>query len=395
MMSERHKSQLAADVSARMKRILLADKAIYAIVALHAAVAICVLQTTGAGSAFAYFAYFPAWPAIFLLFFPFIYVMLIVLQVVHRLEKRRGTALRLILSEKRLAHFGAGLILLCAMMIFQGTLTSVKNAFPLWWSGFPYDTVQADLDKILHFGRDPWLYLYAAGGNGFVRAIVEWNYNQGWFIVCFSALFWVAVTYEARAIRTRYFLCYALVWILVGNILAGFFLSAGPAFYGQVTGDVSRFAGQLAFLGESGGGMHSAVRVQHYLWTFHERGEAGFGSGISAFPSMHVSLVTLNALFLLEFNRKAGLALFAYVALIVASSVYLAWHYAIDGYVAIILTVVIYMALRWTMSSMAAKPDGARAVADAGCGGLKAPALVLAGTMPASHETPIFRARHS
>jgi hypothetical protein len=347
-------TRLATGVLARMKQILLADRVIYAVIAIHAVVAICAIQATGASSAFAYLAYFPIWSFVFLLFFPFVYCTLGLLIVVHRIERRRGTAFRLILSEQRLAHFGAGLVLLCAMMIFQGSLTSVKNAFPAWWGGFPYDTIQAEIDKALHFGRDPWHYLYAAGENDFVRALVEWNYNQAWFLICFSTLFWVAVAYEARAIRTRYFLCYALVWIVIGNVFAGAFLSAGPAFYGHVTGVVARFAEQLAFLEKSGDGMHSAARVQHYLWAFHERGTAGFGSGIAAFPSMHVSLATLNALFLFEFSRRAGLVAFAYVALVVASSVYLAWHYAIDGYAAIILTVAIYAAVRWLTNGAAA-----------------------------------------
>jgi hypothetical protein len=234
-------------------------------------------------------------------------------------------------------------------MLFHETVGSIKNALPIWHGGFPYDVAQADLDRLLHFGQDPWRYLYAVAGSGFMRSIIEWNYNQGWFIVCFSALFWIAVSYEARAIRTRYMLCYVLVWIVIGNLFAGFFLSAGPAFYGHVTGDMARFGDQMAFLEGSQGSKHAAVRVQHYLWSLYASGEQGVGSGISAFPSMHVSLVTLNALFLLEISRRWGLAGFAYVAVIVTSSVYLAWHYAIDGYAAIVLTVAIYAVVRYAM----------------------------------------------
>ena len=120
---------------------------------------------------------------------------------------------------------------------------------------------------------------------------------------------------------------------------------------------VARFADQMAFLEKSGDGMHSAAHIQRYLWAFHERGTAGFGSGIAAFPSVHVSLVTLNALFLFEFSRKAGLVACAYVALVVASSVYLAWHYAIDGYAAIILTIAIYGVIRWLLSVAAVGGD--------------------------------------
>jgi hypothetical protein len=337
----------AAEAMGRARQILAADRAVYAIIALHAAIASVALLATGAGSSFAYHAYIPAWPLLFFGLFPFVYGMLGLLAVVHRFDSRRSLAFRKLLSCERLAHFGAGLVLLGAIMIFHGTYTSIKNALPTWHGGFPYDRVQAEIDHLLHLGRDPWLYLQAAtGGSGVVRRIVEWNYNQGWFILCFTAMFWVAVAKEARAVRNRYFLCYVLIWIVIGNVLAGLFLSAGPAFYGEVTGDATRFAGLLAFLQPGAGGMHSAVTVQDYLWTLHRTGQTALGSGISAFPSMHVALVTLNAIFIFERSRGWGFAAFAYVALVVASSVYLAWHYAIDGYAAVAMTLVIYATVR-------------------------------------------------
>ena len=70
---------------------------------------------------------------------------------------------------------------------------------------------------------------------------------------------------------------------------------------------------------------------------------------------MHVSLVTLNALVLAERSRLWGVAAFAYVALVLASSVYLAWHYAIDGYAAVLVTGAIYAAVRWGFDRTAAR----------------------------------------
>lgn len=351
---------LRQDIFRRAAGLLVEDRLIYAVVGLYAVAASAVLVTTGTASAFAYLAYLPTWPFIFFVLFPFIYLMLGILQVVHRLDSRRSLAFRGMLSAARLGHVAAGLLLLAAMMVFQGTFTSIKNALPIWRNGFPQDRAQADLDALLHLGRDPWLYLHDIAGNGVARAIVEWNYNQGWFIVCFSALFWVAVSREARSIRTRYFLCYLVCWIVIGNVLAGLFLSAGPAFYGHVTGDTARFGALMAFLDQGAGGAHSAVTVQHYLWSLHNAGTSGIGSGISAFPSMHVSLVTLNALFLFEHRRRLGLAAFAYVAFVVASSVYLGWHYAIDGYAAIAVTAAIYLAIRRLMVAAGEEPGRER-----------------------------------
>ena len=68
--------------------------------------------------------------------------------------------------------------------------------------------------------------------------------------------------------------------------------------------------------------------------------------------------------------NKAGLAAFAYIALVVASSVYLAWHYAIDGYVAIALTVAVYTVVRLMLNDMTAKTQASTpGMAGAGCGG--------------------------
>jgi hypothetical protein len=250
-----------------------------------------------------------------------------------------------------MARLCAGIALLMAFGVFQGTYTSVKNGLPFWRGGFVYDAAQADLDALVHFGTDPWRHLYRIAGFDSVRIVVEWNYNVLWFLICFGALFFVATSPLAAAVRTRYLVCFSAVWVLIGNVFAGLFLSAGPAFYGFVTGDIARYGEQLAFLAHGAGGANSAAAYQDYLWKLHESSQAGFASGISAFPSVHVGLVTLNALFLYEHHRKLGLAAFAYVAFVAVSSVYLAWHYAIDGYASIAVTVLIYLVVRkWAAS---------------------------------------------
>jgi hypothetical protein len=315
---------------------------IHAFIAVYALAASAILLATGATSAFAFQSYFLVWPFVFFVLFPAIYGLLLLLRIVHRFEagSGRSRALRKAFAMAHVLHFASGLGLLAAMMVFQGAFTSIKTALPLWQGGFPHDVAQADIDRWLHFGVDPWRYLLAIGGNDIVRAVAEWNYNQGWFVFCYAILFYVVVAPQAASVRKRYLVSYVLVWVIVGNVLAGLFLSAGPAFYGLVTGDTARFGEQLAFLAASGDGAHSAARVQAYLWNFYASGSGGLGSGISAFPSMHVGLVTLNALFVFEASRKWGLVAFAYVGIVLVSSVYLAWHYAIDGYAAILITVL-------------------------------------------------------
>jgi membrane-associated phospholipid phosphatase len=51
----------------------------------------------------------------------------------------------------------------------------------------------------------------------------------------------------------------------------------------------------------------------------------------------------------MEYNRRLGLLAFGYAALITASSVYLAWHYAIDGYASIVLATAIFFVVKLAM----------------------------------------------
>ncbi|RWA61369.1 hypothetical protein EN833_15775 [Mesorhizobium sp. M4B.F.Ca.ET.190.01.1.1] len=322
------------------------DSGLYLSIVIYTLAGLVFLHAIGADDRTAYAIYFGRWTLLNCLILPVFAILIDLILIVRRFGPRRRLAAKRIFSTTRLAYAFSGLSLLMALMIFQGTFTSVKNGMPVWQDGFPFDVAQANIDAFLHFGTDPWRWLYAVAENDSVRAAIEWNYNVFWFLLNFGALFFVATSPMVASVRTRYLACFMAVWIVVGNVLAALFLSAGPAFYGSVTGDVARFGEQLAFLAHGAASRNSAVSYQQYLWTLHEARQTGFGSGISAFPSVHVGLAMLNALFLREFNRYLGALAFVYVAFVAASSVYLAWHYAIDGYVSAIVTLIVYVVAR-------------------------------------------------
>ena len=75
-----------------------------------------------------------------------------------------------------------------------------------------------------------------------------------------------------------------------------------------------------------------ALDVQDMLWRKYTEGESGFGAGISAMPSMHVSATVLFALLAWRVRPWLGVLFTAFAALILIGSVHLAWHYAIDAY---------------------------------------------------------------
>ncbi|MBX3532034.1 MAG: phosphatase PAP2 family protein [Rhizobiaceae bacterium] len=323
-----------------------ADAPLYLAIASYTIAGLLLLSTLGAADQAAYAIYVARWATLFLILMPAVAVLVDGALVIHRFDRRRGLALRRTFSAERVAALLAGMALLMAMVLFQGTFTSIKNVLPLMHGGFPQDGIQADIDRWLHFGTDPWRWLYSFAATDLVRMAVEWNYNVAWFALVYGALFFVATSPAARAVRMRYIFMFMLVWVVCGNLLAGVFLSAGPAFYGFVTGDGARFAEQLAFLQRGLDQEHSAAAYQQYLWSLHADGLSGFGSGISAFPSVHVGLAAMNAFFVSERWPRLALAAWGYVALIVASSVYLAWHYAIDGYVSIAVVALMHFTLR-------------------------------------------------
>jgi membrane-associated phospholipid phosphatase len=130
-----------------------------------------------------------------------------------------------------------------------------------------------------------------------------------------------------------------LIWGVIGNFIAGLLPTAGPALYGLATGDATRFTHLQAFLGST---PNTTAATQHYLWQAHEQGASVLGAGISAFPSMHVAVACMCALFVAELGGVWRFVALGYTLLIMASSVYLGWHYAIDGYAAVLLTTAIY-----------------------------------------------------
>ncbi len=139
-----------------------------------------------------------------------------------------------------------------------------------------------------------------------------------------------------------YFLAMFLCFILLGNVLAGLGMSAGPVYYGHVTGDHERYAELVRYLSFSAGLPHSAHDTQTFLWSSFTSGRIGLGTGISAFPSLHVALTTLFALAGWQVDRGLGVTLTIYWLVILVGSVHLGWHYSVDSYVATVCAAAIW-----------------------------------------------------
>jgi membrane-associated phospholipid phosphatase len=184
---------------------------------------------------------------------------------------------------------------------------------------------------------------------GWFPAIVNTNYTHVWALA--NLLLVLILTVNPIGQRgQRVLVTYVLQLALLGSFLAVVFSSAGPVYYARVVGGPNPYADLVPSLVRQLGPSRalSALDVQAYLWREHLSGNVGPTTGISAFPSMHVASSTLIALALGSWRRWAGTVGWAFVGLIMFGSVYLGWHYAVDGYASIVLT----LALWWVAGRM-------------------------------------------
>jgi len=82
--------------------------------------------------------------------------------------------------------------------------------------------------------------------------------------------------------------------------------------------------------------------VQNMLLLGHQDGENGLGRGITAMPSMHVSLAFMFFLAMRKKSSYAGFFSGLFLIIIMVGSVHLGYHYAVDGYASIIVTALIW-----------------------------------------------------
>jgi hypothetical protein len=209
-----------------------------------------------------------------------------------------------------------------ATQIFFAAFMAWKAYLPAW-GHFAADPALADLDALLHGGRDPWTLLAPLTDSRAALVAMDLTYTTWLPLLC------LVVGWRAWAEDHRFFLAFSLCWIVLGTGLALAAHSAGPIFYQEVTGE-GRFLGLVSHLQSV-----PELRTNEWratLWGAYAR---GLPSSISAFPSMHIAMPALFAMALGRVSRRLGQVLWGFTALSCVAVVVLGWHYAIDAYAAI------------------------------------------------------------
>ena len=255
----------------------------------------------------------------------------------HMLETLRGLDRRVVAAQ---------LMPLVLLPAFMASHTTFKAVLPHLTPYFA-DPPLVVIDRFLTFGVDPWRVTHAVFGGPAATLVIDRLYFA-YFFVTYLMLFLAAFHPRLARHRGQVFLTYVLCWILLGALMAVATASVGPCYYGLVYPGQDPFAELMARLREidaSLGGTAdapaiNALRAQAKLWGDHAGDTVGFGSGISAMPSMHISVATVTALLL----RRLGwgwLGLLYFLGMLIGS-VHLGWHYAVDGYFAALATLAVW-----------------------------------------------------
>ncbi len=216
------------------------------------------------------------------------------------------------------------------------TFTMLKTTLPFvvpFWA----DPVLATIDRALHFGTDPWKLTHA------LLPVLPGEWWQTWYMGLWmipSMYFPVLlVLFDGDDGRVRrYLILYVWAWAGIGTLCAMMFMSGGPIYFERLTGG-DNFTPMMDALKAHGITDSSIGATQAHLWKLFQTGSRSLGSGISAFPSVHVAVASVIALYLAERVRFALIPMIGVIAAYQVLSVHLGWHYAIDGYFSI-LTVV-------------------------------------------------------
>ena len=246
----------------------------------------------------------------------------------------------------------AGLMVAANINVFGAWKLAIPKLRPFDW-----DPRLAELDRLLHFGRHPWELLRPALENSLATNILDFSYYT-WLPLVAIVCAWQAWS-PRRELRLRFFLTFVAVWIVLGDIAAVAFSSAGPPYWDHVVGGVNPYRGLFDHLSAVAGQMPLGTPiVQNALWARYTSAVQTPYTGISAMPSIHVAMPVLYALVGWRTWKPLGVVFAAYGVLILVGSVHLGWHYAIDGYASILGVLVLW----WVAGKFTSKRFPARSI---------------------------------
>lgn len=240
--------------------------------------------------------------------------------------------------------FFRGLLLFPVVVLFFSAMSSFKTLI-LPTMNFSWDHQLMELDKWLHAGVDPWQIIDPFLGGELVTFVLNVVYNL-WFFIMFAVLFWFMFLARNEVLRMRFLITFVLCWAVNGSLLAMIFASSGPGFFQYLYPEQPNpYQGLVESL-QAADHIYPvwALATQQLLWDIYQSGETGAGGGISAMPSMHVSIACLIFMVSRQHGWRVSVLGGVFLLVIFLGSVRLAWHFAVDGYLALLTSGIIWVA---------------------------------------------------
>jgi membrane-associated phospholipid phosphatase len=271
-------------------------------------------------------------------FVPFaIFSALLVVFVQHRLAGRPMPIAEWYRSYFR--RFGmqalvCSLVFVLGLSAFSTYKTNIPNLVP-----FYADAYIAPFDAWLHGGQ-AWRLTHAIPP--WMGGVVDFIYSRLWFLILIGTFTVVSMVYQGARLK-RYLWATFLVYSVLGSLMAIGLSSVGPIYYDGFYPD-KQFTTLIDTLNANSNIVY-AKQLAMYLLAAERSSEVGVGTGISAMPSLHVAFAVLFAWLLTGWGRIAAVVGWLYAAFIMFGSVYIGWHYAVDGYLSAGLTSAIWIGL--------------------------------------------------
>ncbi|AWC23863.1 hypothetical protein CO731_03336 [Aminobacter sp. MSH1] len=228
-----------------------------------------------------------------------------------------------------------------AMSMVMNSYSDFKSNIAVF---HPYqlDVVFQEVDRLLHFGVQPWVLIERVIGYGSATAILDKIYYL-WFFAVFVPTAVLIGMPDRFGIRHQFLLSYVFVWGILGIVCATALSSVGPIYYDRVYGGPSPFTDLVQKLeqADSAWGL-TTMQVREGLWGAYVNDAATIVSGISAMPSIHNAMCVLLFLAARHVNRWLAAAAAVFGLTIFVGSIHLGWHYAIDAYVSAIGVVLLW-----------------------------------------------------
>ncbi|MFC1234486.1 phosphatase PAP2 family protein [Vibrio sp. F74] len=232
--------------------------------------------------------------------------------------------------------------------IMLSCYTSIKSTIGTVFP-FRFDEYFLMLDNYIHLGFQPWQYTHFIFSSSYATAIINIIYNS-WFFVVWITLFYFMC--QTTLIRKKFLIGFSLCWIIIGGFFAILMSSAGPCFLENININhdltlnlFQRLEMQNKMLIDNDWPPLWSIATQEHLWQEHVTSVTSLGSGISAMPSMHVSISVFMTLSVYIIHKIVGILFGLFTIAIFIGSIHLGWHYAVDGYVSFILTFLIWFGI--------------------------------------------------